>query len=133
MKTKTIEQFERDCLAVIQSYQSDLYQDIEIIKSGKASLFFAYDCGSHAIVLRDFAEYPQEGEQVKYLFGTADRWHLLNETGAILECESVKNAPIVHYFDGHKIRQITHEKAARIVEDYKFRMSSKFIYSSKAA
>lgn len=126
MKTKTIEQFKTDCLSVIKHYQSDLDYDLEYIKQGKPSLFFAYECGSHCIRLFDFDEYPDKFTRVPYLFGTADREKILSDTGCTLDSESVRNASLVHWFDGNEIRQIDHAKAHQIVRDYKLAMARKF-------
>lgn len=123
---KTIEQFKHDCLQVIEFYQSDLNYDLEILNAGWPALFFAYKCGSHAIVLHPFESYPPGGDTVPYLFGRADRWHILHQVKSLLECESVKNAPLIHYFDGRRIKLIDIDKAISIVEHYHQSMSNRF-------
>ena len=91
MKRKVaLEKFKTDCLKVIKYYRSDLDIDMKIVGKKVSAVFFAYECGSHAITLPEFERYPAAGERVRYLFGSADRRHILNETGSTLECESVK-------------------------------------------
>lgn len=123
---KSIDQFRADCLEVIESYQSDLDIDLNTILAGTPALFFAYECGSHSIELRPFDTYPPAGDTVPYLFGRADREHILAGVGTTLECESVRNAPLVHYYDGKTIKQIDHARAAIIVQDYRHAMGLQF-------
>ena len=126
MKTKTVEQFKEDCLKVVKHYQKDVDIDVEIILEGKPSIFFAYESGSHCIRLYRFEEYPKAGERVRYLFGKVNRERILQDVGSILECESVKNAKLVHYFNGKGITQINHDKAAEIIANYKENMWKMF-------
>jgi len=129
MKNKSLQKFKADCLKVIKNYQTDLDYDIQAIKNNKVSIFFAYESGSHSIELIPFLDYPKKGEKVKYLFGQADREHILNEVGRTMECESIKNAKLVHYFDGEKIYEINHETAKKLISDYKLRMHKAFKYA----
>ena len=135
MKHKTLEQFKTDSLAIIESFKSDLDYDIEMINRGETCLIFTHCCGSHAIHLHDYSGYPPCGVSVPYLFGHADRWHILKECSSVLECESVKNAPLIHYFDSSvgRIREISFAQACDVVKQYQSRMTNLFNNDAIAA
>lgn len=115
------------CDQTVKHYKSDLDEDAKLINQGKECLFFVYESGSHAIVLFNFESYPAFDQRVPFLFGTANRDHILNETGSILECESVKNAPLKFYFDGKQMFRLGDiQEATTIVADYKRKMSAIF-------
>lgn len=126
MKKISIEQFERDCLTVIKHYQSDLALDLLMIQAKRPAIFFAYECGSHSITLAPFESYPPHGVRVPYLFGAKDRDGILADTGVTLQTQSVKTAPMVHYFNGETIQRIDHTKAAQIIDAYKRSMAAQF-------
>ena len=125
-KPISIEQFESDCLKVIEHYQSDLALDLLIIHTKRPAIFFAYEMGSHAITLPPFESYPPHGEKVPYLFGAKDRDGILADTGCTLDSHSVKLSKLVHYFNGETITRIDHTKAAQIIDDYKRSMAAQF-------
>ena len=126
MKKTTLDQFKTDCLQVIKHYQTDLDFDLDLIADKKPLICFAYECGSHCVELRDFNQYPNKFERVPFLFGTADREHILDQVGCTLECESIRNASLVHYFDGQTIYRIDHKKAHDLIRDYKHKMRTMF-------
>ena len=130
-----IEQFKVDSLAVIKAYQSDLDYDLAMIERGETCLIFTHECGSHTIRLYDYADYPAEGVYVQYLFGRADRWHILKECSATLDCESVKNAPLIHYFDASvgRIRKVTFDQASQLIMQYQARMNNLFLNDRREA
>ena len=135
MQNKTLDQFITDSLDVIKSYQSDLDYDLAMIERGETCLIFTHAMGSHAIHLHDYSDYPLEGVQVSYLFGQADRWHILKECASVLECESVRNAPLVHYYDASvgSIKEITFVQACDLVDKYQKRMINLFNQDRKVA
>ena len=130
-----IEQFIADSKSVIKSYITDLDYDLAMIDRGETCLIFTHECGSHAINLYDYADYPAEGVSVPYLFGHANRWHILKECSSILECESVKNAPLIHYYDSSvgRIKKVSFSQACELVTRYQMRMNNLFINDRKAA
>lgn len=66
-------------------------------------------------------QYPPHGVEIKYLFGHADREHLLNErvgTGAYFTNPNNPKAEAVHYFDGERLKRIKVEQAKELLADY---------------
>ena len=128
MKHKTMDQFINDSKSVIQSYITDLDYDIAMIERGESCLIFTHECGSHAIQLHDYSSYPLPGVSVPYLFGLADRWHILKQCSDVLDCESIKNSPLIHYHDASvgRIREISFSQACELVKQYQTRMTHLF-------
>jgi len=70
-------------------------------------------------------ELPAEGVHVKYLFSVADRDHIASQPLEIanrfadpISWRKASGEPIVHYFDGHKLRRIDIHEAVHIAKVY---------------
>jgi hypothetical protein len=110
-------------LPLISAYHADLLKhDRRIIRRNPDCPFIhvTRDYGSYLSMLIPAEKYPPEGELVPYIFGTADRWHLLKELPGTIEFAE-KNHPqaLVQYFDGKTLRPITYPQARAILEDYR--------------
>lgn len=116
---KTVEAF-RDDLEVIDR---DL---IAALDKCDKFLHFAGECGTHMAVLcpADSDYFPAVGKEVPYLFGHADRDHVLNGNVVIVECmlKGKGGHPLVHYYDGRSLSRVTHEQALRIAKDHQERV-----------
>jgi len=80
---------------------------------------FTRECGTFLIGLIPAEDYPKVGETVPYLFGYADRYHILNEVLSMLEAIKgmYKNRLALH-FDGLTFREIDFNRAYTIAMDY---------------
>ena len=107
---------------LIQAFHCDLDKyDRDILKAIDPTpyLHFTRELGTHLIVLRSASDYPKAGEQIPYLFGTADREHILRSGMSIFECiDRERNTLAVHHFDGAKLHEIDMDKAKRVLQDY---------------
>ncbi len=84
-------------------------------------LHFTRDYGTHLIALfpADSPTWPAPGVVVPYLFGTADREHILRET--VTACDyCTDNSPhlLTMHFDGKKFHHITDQNTKDIAIDY---------------
>ena len=66
--------------------------------------------------------WPKYGERVKYLFGSADRDHVLDQKIVVAKYHTIKsNSPEsfrCHHFDGSRLRAITVDAAVVVAERY---------------
>lgn len=110
------------CLPLIEGYHRDLLvHDRRLIRRHPKVPFIhvTRQYGSYLTLLHPAENYPPEGKEIPYIFSTADRWHLLKESGSIVAfCQKNHPDALVHYFDGQKLQVITYEKAASIIEEY---------------
>ena len=69
----------------------------------------------------DSPKFPAEGLQVRYLFSTASRWHIIEQTKLVAEVLSSKNqfnSQLVLHFDGYVLREVSSNRAEQIVAEY---------------
>ena len=88
---------------------------------GMPFLHFTRDSGTHISFHMPANEYPKKGEYVPYLFGHADRDHLLEEASGIVNhyAKPYNDPPLmVLYYNGKTLRKIDLAQAAEIVRDY---------------
>lgn len=110
---------------ILKHYRDDLEKhDKQAIEDNPNSKFIHYcsDSSTHILLLLPIGDYPKDGVQVPYLFGHADRWHLLAEvkTMASYFTQSTNNPEryTVHYFDGKTLTKINAVKAMDIAGTY---------------
>lgn len=118
------------CLPHIQHYHGDLLKhDRRAIRRKPKTPFLhlTRDYGTYITMLIPAADYPPQGVEIPYLFGHADRWHLLKEIGTHM-AYGAKNHPnaLLHYFDGHILRRITYPQADEILRLYTARITAEF-------
>jgi hypothetical protein len=117
---------ERACLPLMSGYQSDLTKhDRAEIESTPDVPFLHYTRaqGTHLVRLLPNELLPSKGKIVPYLFGTADREHIVKQVLKITElfCKpSGLDALAVHYFDGKRLHKITADKAHSVARDYAY-------------
>ncbi len=110
------------------AYETDLEtHDKEAIETspGVPFLHWTRDSGTEIVMLWDMKSdvWPMYGVQVPYLFGTADRNHMLDQKIAIAEWHlrtpsGGDNKYICHYYDGVRIMPVTCAKAVEIAKEY---------------
>jgi hypothetical protein len=65
--------------------------------------------------------------EVPYLFGKADRWHLLKEVSEMIRFGmNYHPDSLLHYFDGKTLRTVTYPQAQEIVRLYTARITEAF-------
>lgn len=120
-------ELEAACLPLIQHYHNDLLKwDKEMLEEFPDCPFLHYtnEFGTHIIMLpaADDECYPPRGKFVPYLFGTADRDHILREKLSMAEYHTrAANCPerfTVHHFDGRQLRKITVAKGVDLAKEY---------------
>jgi len=117
---------------VVKNYRTDLDHDLRFFESKTPSIVFLRENGSHMISLDPFDMYPKCFERIKYLFGTADRWHILRDKVSTVEwCIKNDNSKVVVYFNGKDLKVISHEKSRNIISKYYDLISDRFNKSAK--
>lgn len=110
---------------ILQDYRADLEKwDRQAIADNPGCPFLHWTraSGTHIQFLPTADSYPAEGVLVPYLFGSADRHHLLQETSSMAGYHANKcngDVLLVLYYDGCKIRTITLERAVQIAREYR--------------
>ena len=120
-------------LPFIEDYQKDLLvHDKNHLDNfpDRPFIHFTGSTGTHIVTLWFLEDYPKKYETVSYLFGTADRDHILNELKTIVDCmKRCNRMDLILYFDGNKLRKINYEIAKSKVDEYTRKMKQTFIYS----
>jgi len=119
---------EKKCLPFIQHYKNDLLKhDRRTIFSdpGIPFLHFTGDTGTYLIQLHKEGKYPAKGEIVPYLFGHANREHLLSEVfGCVQSMRTLNRQDLILYFNGKKLVEISQDNAERIASSYTHKIFS---------
>jgi hypothetical protein len=118
------EQLEAAVLPMMTDYQGDLTKwDRAMIEKNPGMLFLHYarESNTYLIMLMPPSDYPPRGEYVPYLFGQADRRHIVSQVTEMAEYFTMRsNLPkLVHYFDGKRLRKIDEGEAKRIAWVYR--------------
>lgn len=118
-QTGVFERLLRRISPIVTHYRSDLDIDERLIgaNQGEQFLHWARECGTtlHFLFGADHKSYPAKGVKVPYLFGTADRDHILRQASSIAICEQrLGSSRIVHHYDGKQLRQISIQDAVDI-------------------
>ena len=88
--------------------------------------FFHYTrpTGTNLIAMPDASVYPAEGAYVPYLFGTANRYDLLNNVYEMVKYHDREQEgyKLFLYFDGKKLRKTTIKEMYSIAQEYSNRI-----------
>lgn len=114
---------------IVEAYRTDFDHDRRMIEESPTTPFVhtAYSTGTYLDQLPPLSDYPAPGVKVPFLFGHADRWHLLKSTGCGVR--AILTGPrnhICHYFDGKVLRQITIKEADLVIKEYQQKMTDLF-------
>lgn len=108
---------------VVKHYRDDLIKHDKAWleeNPGVPFLHFAGECGTDLIDHIPADKYPARGVRVPYLFGSADREHILRGITSIVESiEKSGSRPVVHYFNGRELIPIDFELAKRVAQNYR--------------
>jgi hypothetical protein len=125
------------CLPLITAYHADLLKhDRRLIRKNPGTPFIhvTRDYGTYIDLLFPAEKYPKPGVEIPYLFGMADRHHLLRECGSSVRYSAAHHpSATVHYFDGTTLHKIDHERALRIVNDYQIRIRREWARAANEA
>ncbi len=124
MTNSIFAQLAAQCLPFIEAYHDDLLKhDRAAIGEETAPrtpfLHWTRPTGTHLLQFTPAEEYPPIGVQVPYLFASAGRDHILDQTVVIARYASTEAVRAVHYFDGRALREISASKAIELAEDYR--------------
>lgn len=118
----TYEKVREKALPLIEAYFDDLilYDRDSIHKNpGIPFLHFTGSTGTCLVLLAPGKDYPKKGEKVPYLFGIANRDHILKGTGVIVYCMRTCNRQeLILYFNGKTLIEITQDRAEKIIKKY---------------
>ena len=117
-------------LPFIESYQDDLLKhDKKQLEDypDRKFLHFTGSTGTTIITLYFKEDYPNKGVRVPYLFGSADRHHILKGISETLKClPGCNRMALILYYDGTTLKPITYEQAKEIISDYTYAMQNNF-------
>jgi hypothetical protein len=114
------------CLPHLQHYHGDLLRHDRRLIRRHPDLPFIHvtrDMGSHTqlMPLADHPLWPEQGKEVPYLFGKADRYHLLRDAEGFMDY-FIKNhresSVLVHHFDGRELHRIDYAKGDEILRQW---------------
>lgn len=102
---------------IMEDHQNDLLIDRDVITQnpGIPFLHWANNLSTHMTMLNPADKYPAHGVRVPYLFGTADRYHLLNEAVTMshyFHKPTIAFKGMIHHFDGKKLKRLRDTQAA---------------------
>ncbi len=127
MKPNLYLQLEGLALPHIEAYHADLTtHDRKSIEDnpGIPFLHFTGSCGTYMVPMfpANHESWPAHGEIVPYLFGRADRWHILKGTLVVVEhvvCreDSDRRKSALHY-DGKRLKKVSLKRAHEIAQEY---------------
>lgn len=122
-------------LPLIQAYHDDLLvHDLAAITKYPTCPFLhvTRDYGTYLDMLIPAEDYPADGVKIPYLFGHADRWHILKHIGSSREyAEKHHPGALLLHFDGKTLREISHDFGRRVVADYQAGIRSAWFPSAR--
>lgn len=113
----------------LEAYHDDLRRhDREWLEANPGVPFLHYTrrTGTDLVELAPIDRLPKAGERVPYLFGTADREHIVNMVRSLARYFARENDRLCHHFDGSKLRRIDGATALKLAEDYTRAMGREF-------
>lgn len=117
---------------LIEAFEDDLLvHDKAMIEERPNCPFLHYTraCGTHMLPLPPIETYPAKGVSVPFLFGYADREHLLDSVRSLARSFANRatnhgeRQRAVYHFDGKRLGQVTEEEARKIADSYTWSIS----------
>jgi hypothetical protein len=120
------EQVREKAMPLIEVYHDDLIKhdkrDLEN-SPGVPFLHFTGDTGTYLFLMIPAEDYPAKGVTVPYLFGKADRNHILRQYPKTVEhMKRVNRQDLILYFNGKRLIEINQERAESIARKYEKRI-----------
>ena len=110
---------------IIKMYRDDLLKhDRSALTKDKGKtpfLHFTGETGTHLYFLfpADYEGWPKPGEIVPYLFGRADRRHILNEQRNVIHAMDKHHwKELILYWNGRTLKQIDMDRAKEIADTW---------------
>ena len=120
------QQVKKKALPLINAYHNDLIMhDRRALENnpGVPFLHFTGDTGTYLLFMIPAEAYPAKGVTVPYLFGKADRGHILRQYLKTIECmKKVNRQDLILYFNGKRLIEINQERAESITRKYEGRI-----------
>lgn len=128
---KIFKQIMEKSLPLIENYENDLLvHDKKTIKGLKKTIPFLHYTnknGTHLVIFHLYEDYPKDGESIRYIFGHADRDHLLNQVKEIISFFRRKKQELILYYNGNgKLSEVTQSRAEELGKEYDHIMRDKF-------
>lgn len=110
----------------LKHYRTDLKTHDKawiLANPGVAFCHWTSESSTHLVPMfpHDSPTYPGRGEEVAYLFSTATREHILQQTCEIARCLGEQrqfNNRITLHYDGRQLVEVSAKAAIRIVQDH---------------
>jgi len=120
-------ELEKAALPHIAAYHNDLLvHDKEFIDEnpGLPFLHFTGETGTHLFPFWKSEKFPKAGEEVKYLFGYADRERILESEMSVIPDMKTRYGrdKLAMYFDGKRLREISYKRATLLAFEYQTRL-----------
>lgn len=130
------EQVQEKSLPFIKSYHDDLLKhDKRSIENnpGMPFLHFTGNTGTHLCLMTSAEDYPEKGVSIPYLFGKAERYHILRQFVQIVKCMPNNNRQdLILYFNGKKLIEISQERAESLAWKYEWKILDEWKKTEKA-
>ncbi len=107
----------------IENYHNDLLvhdkRAVECNHKNTPFVHFTGTLGTYLFFFSPADEYPPKGNKIKYLFGQADRYHILDQVLSSIRWVRTSNRQclILHY-DGNRLYKITQDIAESLADAY---------------
>ena len=107
----------------LKHYRTDLKHDKAWIleNPGVPFLHWTGESSTHIVSLdaSDSERWPASGVVVPYLFGRADREHILDQKREATKALNEKfNIRVIYHWNGHNLQEVNASRAFRIVDEY---------------
>jgi len=120
------EQVQEKALPIITAYHDDLIvHDKKAIRENPdvPFLHFTGDTGTYCCLMIPAEDYPKKGESIPYLFGHAERYHILRQYVEVVECmKTINRQDLILYFNGEKLIKINQKRAESLAWKYQWRI-----------
>ena len=117
-------------LPLIEAYHDDLLKhDKNQIEAypDRPFLHFTGDTGTLMVTLYKKEDFPGRNEKVPYLFGYADRDHILKGIMEQVKCvPRINRRDCMLYYNGMTLKPVEYYRAKEITEDYTRKMQREF-------
>lgn len=129
------EQVREKALPIIKSFHNDLLvhdkRDIEK-NPGIPFLHFTGDTGTYAFFMIPAEDYPAKGKLKPYLFGRADRNHILRQFVKVVDCmQTVNRQDLILYYNGKRLIEISQKRAESLAWKYQWRIIDEWTKTEK--
>lgn len=119
---------------IIKAFREDLEKyDRELLECPENQkipfLHFTGENGTQLVLMpsADHHSWPAPGQKIPYLFGTADRQHILSDKQVSVGCmENHGRDELMLYFDGLHLKKVDANKAKQIVASYRHDVERKW-------